>query len=78
MADKLFLLLLRERISNHLEEIRKMFKGDVKITLLVRNVNNKNAHVELSDDNLEMVVEAMRELREEKDVEVILANVGKV
>jgi hypothetical protein len=32
----------------------------------------------LSDDNLEMVVEAMRELREEKDVEVILANVGKV
>jgi hypothetical protein len=73
MADKDVLLNLREHIADHLEAIRKMFKGNVKITLLVRNIINKKAHVELSDDDLETVVETMRELHNDdcKDVTVI-------
>lgn len=47
----------------HLDEIAKLFKADVKLTLLVRHPGKPERNAYLSDEaDIEPVVEALREL----------------
>lgn len=50
------LIALHERVSEHLEEIAKLFNGDVKVTIIIRTSEDVEGIVVLSDDNLETVI----------------------
>ena len=53
------------QISFHLEEISKLFTGDVKITLLVRHPEKPERNAFLSDDlDIDEICTAMRALHQ--------------
>jgi hypothetical protein len=54
---------LQANIADSLEDIRELFLGDPKITLIVRNPNVEDGDVILSDDDFELAIAAIRHLQ---------------
>lgn len=58
MTDKL--ILLRERMSDHMDAILRMFKPGAKITVVVRNPGHGDADVVIGDDDLDDAIAAIQ------------------
>jgi hypothetical protein len=53
-----------QQMAFHMEEIAKLFKPGVKLTLLVRNPGHPERNAFLSDeDNIDEAVEAIKQLK---------------
>jgi hypothetical protein len=54
--------MLHNRLSDHLDRIRRYFKSRVKITIVVRNLDLLDGDVFIGDDDAESVIAAIRAL----------------
>ena len=54
---------LQANIADSLEDIRALFKGEPKITLIIRNPDVEDGDVILSDDDFEKAIAAIRHLQ---------------
>jgi len=54
---------LHEAIAEQLEIVRLLFKGEAKITIIVRNPDVEDGDVILSDDDFESAIAAIRHLQ---------------
>lgn len=53
---------LRSDIADHLEDIRAMFKDEVRITVLIRNLEREDADVIVTDDEARAIIKCVKEL----------------
>jgi len=58
---------VRDEISIHLEEITRLFKPGVKLTIICRHTAVADADVVMTDDDLDEAVGALQRLRSERD-----------
>jgi hypothetical protein len=54
------LILLRERMSNHMDAIMSMFKPGAKITVVVRSPGYGDADVIMGDDDFDEVIASIQ------------------
>lgn len=61
---------LRIMLADHLDAIRRLFRDEIKITLIIRNTQYADRDVVMGDDAPDEVIQAMSKLLARKHIHV--------